>query len=799
MVTLFKDLYNSSDTPHHMPISKALDRIKNGSSKSIIEAIRNSKVSKEKDTLKKKLPSILFAGKFSARNKDSCEQHSGYMITDFDDIPNEEEYNRVFEEVKSNPHVYAIFRSPSGNGFKPIVRIPQCDKFDHERYFKAFAKEFNYDYFDNSNCDISRVCFESYDPDLYINEKAIVYSPELIDDGFEVKEYFTYTPLTDETEIIERIMKWDWSKDFVHGERNNFIFDIAGAFCEFGVSESTALGYIMNNVVSGDFSEREATNTIKNVYRKRAFGSRVFEDYNKSKKLKKDVLSKGKEEIIKEYDLSEKEYEEIRDKAQQDTFWYFEENSKGEIKTKIDALKYKFFLERNGFKKYFPEGSQTPTWVRIQSNRVSETSVEKIKDFVLDYLLEAKEFSVWSYCASFHNIFSENFLLMLESIDLMMLRDEKEKSYIAYKNGILEVTKDNINLIDYIDVDGYIWERHIIQREFKKVDNKDNDYKRFINNISNNNPEPIESVIGYLMSTYKNKMNNRAVILNDEVISDNPEGGTGKGLFIQGIRNMRQVSILDGKTFDDKKSFPYQTISQDTQVLVFDDVKKNWDFESKFSIVTEGITLERKNKDAIKLSVEDSPKMVVSTNYAIKGSGNSHDRRRHEIEVSQYYGRDLTPYDEFGRQVFDDWNESDFLAFDNYMVDCLVLYLNKGLIKQDSKNLSMRKFIAETNMEFYQWATSTENNLPENRRLYKNELYQDFISNYPDYAHGRFKLSQRSFKMYLDSYAKWFGYPTPDPKLRDQRGRYVEFIKDGSKPTETDEDDFTPIDGDVPF
>ena len=83
------------------------------------------------------------------------------------------------------------------------------------------------------------------------------------------------------------------------------------------------------------------------------------------------------------------------------------------------------------------------------------------------------------------------------------------------------------------------------------------------------------------------------------------------------------------------------------------------------SIVTEGITLERKNKDAIKLSVEDSPKMVVSTNYAIKGSGNSHDRRRHEIEISQYYGRTLNPIYTFGSKFFDDWNEED-LAFDNY-------------------------------------------------------------------------------------------------------------------------------------
>jgi hypothetical protein len=246
-------------------------------------------------------------------------------------------------------------------------------------------------------------------------------------------------------------------------------------------------------------------------------------------------------------------------------------------------------------------------------------------------------------------------------------------------------------------------------------------------------------------------MNNKAVILNDEVISDNPEGGTGKGLFIQGIKQIRKVSILDGKSFDDKKSFPYQTVSQETNILVFDDVKKNFDFESKFSLVTEGMTLERKNKDAIKLKVEESPKMLLSTNYAIKGEGNSHDRRRHEIEIAQFYGKDLTPYDEFGRQLFDDWNEEEFLRFDNYMIYCLQSFLNMGLIKQKAKNIKMRKFIAESSMEFYEWI-SDEDNFSLNIRYNKIEKFTAFTNDYQDYKKY---LSQKKFSIWVKKYANF--------------------------------------------
>ena len=232
------------------------------------------------------------------------------------------------------------------------------------------------------------------------------------------------------------------------------------------------------------------------------------------------------------------------------------------------------------------------------------------------------------------------------------------------------------------NIEGYIWEGQIIDRDFIFVDNKENDYKQFIFNISGKNTKPIECTLGYLLSTYKNKMNNKAIILNDEVISSDPEGGTGKGLFVQGVKQIRNVSVLDGKQHDDTKSFAYQTVTQECQVLVIDDAIKNFDFEKKFSLVTEGITLERKGKDAVKLSVEDSPKLLISTNYAIKGDGNSHARRRHEIEVAQYYNSTKTPFDEFGRELFNSWSKDEFNAFDNYMSDCVQLFLINGLIEQ---------------------------------------------------------------------------------------------------------------------
>ena len=55
---------------------------------------------------------------------------------------------------------------------------------------------------------------------------------------------------------------------------------------------------------------------------------------------------------------------------------------------KIDSHKYKLFLENKGFAKHYPNGSDKPMFVYVKENKVKESSISRIKDFVLNYLLE---------------------------------------------------------------------------------------------------------------------------------------------------------------------------------------------------------------------------------------------------------------------------------------------------------------------------------------------------------------------------------------------------------------------------
>ena len=483
----------------------------------------------------------------------------------------------------------------------------------------------------------------------------------------------------------------------------------------------------------------------------------------------------------------------VEEENEMQTFW--DRNDRGVIK--VVHIQLKQFLEDNGFYKYCPEGGKNYIFVKVTNNLIDHTSDKEIKDFVLTHLLELDDIGVYNYFADNTRFFREEFLSMLSTIEIYFIADSKYASYLYYKNCAVKITKDGITTLDYLDLGGYVWKDHVIDRNFTICNVTERcDFKKFVNNI-NGGDEPrvktMESTLGFLMHGYKNLSFCPAVILNDEVISDNPEGGTGKGLLMNALSKMKKLVVIDGKSFAFERSFAYQLVSADTQIICFDDVRKHFDFERLFSAVTEGLTLEKKNKDAIKIPFSRSPKIAITTNYAIKGAGNSFARRKWELELHQYYTKEFTPLDEFGKLMFGDWNDEDWCEFDNYMIGCLTNYIKTGLVKSKFVNLKIRQLSAETCHEFIEWCGLVDKHqnrevmLQTDTRLYKNELYSNFVDEYPDYGpRGRMSVSRTKFYKWLMAYGIYKEGVMPQED-RDQQGRWI-IIK--SKPEGIEEAPF---------
>lgn len=311
-VTIFKNIF--SKEPHFITVDKALERIKLGASKGLVLDIRLALDKEKANKLKLNLPSICFSGKFGADRKDEqLVAHSGFIVLDFDDISDLRDKQT---EIIQRDFVYACWVSPSGNGLKALVKIADGKK--HREHFQSLQEIFPE--VDRSGINVSRVCYESFDPDIYINEKAVVFTKAKKIEKVVVNEIETI----DDSENFRRILKWLTNKNdaFVTGERNTYIFKLASACCRFGINEDAALSLISAEyLVSNDFTMSEMRSAVKSGYRaNRAIaGSAILQKeklVNKTTNYEIDVKKEFVDEKGDNYRVEDVVYGiDVKDKA----------------------------------------------------------------------------------------------------------------------------------------------------------------------------------------------------------------------------------------------------------------------------------------------------------------------------------------------------------------------------------------------------------------------------------------------------------------------------------------------------
>ena len=307
-ISVFRSLFNSKETPFTLEAIEVYNRIKQGNPE-LINKIKKLRAGDSES--KMQLMAIMFNGTFSERKDDGLIQHSGLCVLDFDKYPDKATLTAERNRLKECPYVYMMFTSPSGNGLKVVIRTPESNKFEHKRRFEAYKEYINSDYFDVANSNVSRVCFESYDPDAYLNEFCDVFQGITEDKGYHKAEKIAVLPIANEDRIIELIMKFNHGV-FEQG-RNNWTFKVACCMCEYGVDQYAAKNYLLQ-YAQEDFTASEINNTVANAYKSSNFNTRYFEDamtVNKVKlKLKEGIKD---EDIQKQLGVSSSIIESVKE------------------------------------------------------------------------------------------------------------------------------------------------------------------------------------------------------------------------------------------------------------------------------------------------------------------------------------------------------------------------------------------------------------------------------------------------------------------------------------------------------
>lgn len=453
-------------------------------------------------------------------------------------------------------------------------------------------------------------------------------------------------------------------------------------------------------------------------------------------------------------------------------FWYTIDVNDS-LKVKFDRVLFIKFLEFAGFGRY--RVGKDYFYVRCTNNQIEEVTKTDIKDFVRLYIenLSAvidgigKDSILNALINNSSLLFCDNNLEYLDYLEIDLIKDTKDKAYFYYKNCVCEVRGDTVKSMDYNDFTGKIWRSKIINRnffisnEFQKAE-----FYRFMRNVCSDEDDRVDAlktILGYLLHSYKNQGNAKAIVFMDQKLSSTGEanGRSGKSLIGKALKHLKNTCRIDGKNFKFSKNFAFQQVSFDTDIINFDDVTKDFDFEKLFSMITDDMQVEKKNKDEFTLSFDESPKFLVSTNYILKGNGASFEGRKFELEFSDHYNEKHTPEMDFGHLFFSGWNDAEWNLFDNLMVNCVKKYLLEGLINYNQINIKEKKLISESCMELrdflddcmpHMLIKEDEVRLRDSKRVDKESLFFRFTEDYKDFSK---KLWQRTFNKWVKSYCNY--------------------------------------------
>lgn len=293
--TIFK---NFNEITEQKDILKILSDIKTGVYQNAITYLRKSLADNKKEAAeraKKSLPAFTPSATFNGgRKMEFITNYNALMVLDIDKLE-KEKMQQCKTKIRMEDIVFASFVSPSGNGLKIFVKV-STDKEQHKETFlklQRYFEELLEVEIDKSGKDITRLCFFSSDPEIFINENSQVFSVNPREEicHSEPKRgnsKHQNNPQADYVVLYEHAVRFTEKKEsFVDGNRNNFVFQLANNLNRKGVPESFAMGYILADY---DYNSSEVMNAVKSAYQNTSeHNTDAFQPKQKSVKSVKSV------------------------------------------------------------------------------------------------------------------------------------------------------------------------------------------------------------------------------------------------------------------------------------------------------------------------------------------------------------------------------------------------------------------------------------------------------------------------------------------------------------------------------
>jgi len=311
---------------------------------------------------------------------------------------------------------------------------------------------------------------------------------------------------------------------------------------------------------------------------------------------------------------------------------------------------------------------------------------------------------------------------ILDECYLKEYRDTKKCTRLFFKNKIVVVEFINNEIIkktetyqEFAKRGQWINSKKIIDYEynFKTAKPENSDYKNLLQKVTNdsNHYLSLVSFIGFFISTHKSKKDPIIFILSDEnsQIKNDAHGQSFKSEGIEAGIQFAAKAVFFENAQNFNKNFPFQNIRPEHDVFIFGDAPKDFNLKM-FYEAKRGIDVELKARSKANdfINFEYAPKLLIDTNYRLGTNKSSDKGRIFRMTINNYFDADFTPFEEFNRELFTDWNKTDWNNFYGFIIECVSTYLQKGLLKYLNPKIENEIFAHSTSKDFVEF---TQNEL----------------------------------------------------------------------------------------
>ncbi len=301
------------------------------------------------------------------------------------------------------------------------------------------------------------------------------------------------------------------------------------------------------------------------------------------------------------------------------------------------------------------------------------------------------------------------------------------------------------------------------------------------------------AAIGYLAYSYKDMGQAKAVIAMDgkQQEFDEANGRTGKSLVGLALRQIfPRAKVLDGKALgvsNNNRQFIWEGLDERSRIVIGDDLMKDFDFDSLFSLITSDWPVNPKGQAAYTVPFGKAPKIYLSSNFSVSGDGSSYRARQWPLAFSDYYNEDHQPVQDFGALFFEEWDTDQWTLFWNLVAQCIQIYFRFGYVPAPDSRLEDRRLAQQIGEDFMTWAEEyfAEDAGHLNVRILRQDMYRAFIEHVQTARSSKISYSPKSFSMRLGYYVRLKKYYLNPHLYNPQTKTWNSYDKDG-RPIRTD-------------